>query len=156
MKTTLKKISFIRYCVLFFLILVAVSCFLTLNYRIHGIQVLLFPWEPHPSLQLENIFEDPKGKWAVEDMDKQRITRLLNRKIREESVLIPSYRLQLAAYEKKGDKFIYFSGFCFLYYQETSSYWQTELVGLNDGGKCFFDGEYNIENREIESFHFGD
>ncbi len=156
MKITLKTTSLIGYCVSFFLILLMAVWFLTLSHRIHGVRVLLFPWKAAPSLQLEERFENPEGKWTVKEVDKQKITRLLNKKVREAKVLIPSYRLQLVAYEKKGGRFIYFSGFCFFYYHQTSSYWQTELVGINDGGKCFFDGEYNIEKSEIESFHFGD
>lgn len=124
--------------------------------RIHDVQVLTNQNEASSVFLHAYGLGHASSDWEVTDKQIKMIVNKLNMTLRSEKTLIPSYKLQLLEYEKDGERFVYYNGFCFAIYSEVKEYWQKKLVLVNDGGNCFFGGSYNLNNHDIESFRFGD
>ena len=123
--------------------------------RIHDVQVLSNLGEAGSAFRQAYELGPANNDWMLTDNQINVIVDELNMMLRSENTLIPSYKLQLLGHEKDGRKLVYFNGFCFTLYSEVSEYWRTTPVLINDGGKCVFDGSFDLENGDIESFRFG-
>ena len=136
------------------LLVIIVIGLITARFRIHDIHVLEYKGKELAEFTQGYGFDDIYETWQMPKILIESIKDTLNKKILESRVVVPSYKVQLFALNKGTKEIIYFNAFCFAFYKETETYWKGKLVGILDGDRCTFYGEFDVENKEITSFHF--
>ena len=125
-----------------------------LNYRIHGSHVLTYEGSQLSVFNQGYGFDDISKSLAISNDLIMDVEKKLNKKILKSKTLVLSYRLQLLGLKKESREVVFFNGFCLAVYDRAKEYWKRELVGIIGGGKCFFNGVFDIESKEIIEFEW--
>ncbi len=142
-----------KIIVVILLVLIVVGL-IAARFRIHDIHALEYKGSELTEFTKGYGFDDIYETWDISLPLIESVEDALNKKILESRVVVPSYKVQLFALNKGTKEIIYFNAFCFAFYKETETYWKSKLVGILDGDRCTFYGEFDVENKEITSFHF--
>ncbi len=143
--------TLIKFSISILLVIIITALVLFYN-RIHGTTVLSYPNESSNTFLKANALGEISDDWSISGKQIKLIKSKLNKTLKTKKILIPSYKLQLLKYKKDGVNKIYLNGFCFLIYDQVSSYWESKLVVVNDGGSCFFSGSYDVTSQKLIEF----
>ncbi len=163
MKLAVNKI---KKVIIIFILLAIALFFLVINLNeideIHQLDYIESEFRRLPfyhSGELEFPVTDPQplfvGEWEVNEKIKQDLSLVIRSEIQKAKILVPRFRVQIIGYSYNNERYIWFNGFCFSFFDDTKHVWKEKYVSFLSRGLCTFEGLYHVKTEKVDRFYWG-